>query len=74
MNVWLCPNQGDEGRWLQMKERVFVLQITLHYALNMELKEAKQYEVKTNTVRPFFAQFFAPASEGVSAAASLFDN
>ena len=38
------------------------------------IKEVKQYEVKTNTVRPFFAQFFAPASEGVSAAVSLFVN
>ena len=64
MNVWLCPNQGDEGRRLQMKERVFVLQITLHCALSMELKEVKQYESKTNTARLFFAQFFAPALEG----------
>ena len=64
MNVWLCPNQGDEGGRLQMKERVFVLQITLQYALNVELKEVKQYESKIDTVRPIFAQFFAPALEG----------
>ena len=64
MNVWLCPNQGDKGGRLQMKERVFVLQITLQYALNMELKEVKQYESKINTVRLFFAQFFAPSLEG----------
>ena len=64
MNVWLCPNQGDEGGRLQMKERVFVLQITLHYALSVELEDVKQYESKTNTVQPFFAQFFAPAVEG----------